>query len=535
MKDAGSGVGTPGMEALRGLLDGLPDAVHLYDEGWRWVYMNPAAARWLRSAGADPEALLGQRLWDVMRLDEAVRAAAEQAVAEGRETVVETPFPRLGNSWWETRIIPVPGGVASFSRDVTERRRAEEGRRALADASAVLSASLDPEEVLAELAGLAVHAMADYAVSYLLDESAGVLRRVGAAHRSDLGGDLLRPLMDRPIPLDSDHGVAQVVRSGEARLAPSVTDEQMRRSAQGAEHLAALQRIAPASAIIVPLRARGRTLGAFTVATVHRDTPPYREDDLPLVQELAARAALAFDNARLLHESQAASRAKSQFLATISHELRTPLTAILGYADLMDAGLTGPLTEGQRSHVRRIMMSARHLVGVIEQILTFSRTEAGREAVQLEEVDLVALMHDTAALLEPQAFERGLEIEVRAGEEEASATTDPGKVRQILLNLAGNAVKFTEKGGVTLELAGGVDTWRLVVRDTGPGIDPADAERIFEPFTQLDASDTRARGGAGLGLAVCRRLARLLDGDVTLQSESGRGSTFILTLPRQGP
>jgi PAS domain S-box-containing protein len=230
-------------------------------------------------------------------------------------------------------------------------------------------------------------------------------------------------------------------------------------------------------------------------------------------------------------EAEAASRAKSQFLAVMSHELRTPLTAIIGYTDLLQTEVLGPLLEPQKKPLTRIRYSAWHLVEIIEEILTFSRVEAGSEPLHFQETDAVDLVRDVLSLMETEATLRGLRLAGDLGRPVVIAT-DPRKLRQIVLNLVGNAVKFTDQGEVRVSLEQSDGSWVTIrVRDTGPGIPPDQIERIFEPFTQVDQAHTREKGGTGLGLAVSRHLARLLGGDVQVHSAPGNGSTFSVTLP----
>ena len=235
-------------------------------------------------------------------------------------------------------------------------------------------------------------------------------------------------------------------------------------------------------------------------------------------------------------EAARANAAKSQFLATISHELRTPLNAILGYTDLLSAGVPHTLRDETLAHIRRIALSGRHLRDLIDEILTFSRLEAGEERIIREEVDVREVMDEVHALALPLARESHLRLDLRVPDSLPGLRSDPRKIRQILLNLAGNAIKFTHAGTVTLEVEPGDDDLRFHVRDTGPGIAAEHAERIFEPFWQVDGGITRSAGGTGLGLGVARRLARLLGGDVRVESRPGEGSTFTLALPRDaGP
>jgi signal transduction histidine kinase len=234
-------------------------------------------------------------------------------------------------------------------------------------------------------------------------------------------------------------------------------------------------------------------------------------------------------------QAEEANAAKSAFLATMSHEFRTPLNAILSFADLLDIGVAGDLTEGQRAQLARITVAGRHLLGLIEGILAFSRLNAGQGEVLLEPADLCGLVRETAELILPLATSRGLALHVRTPQPHAIVTTDVGKVRQIVLNLLSNAVRFTDAGEVSVELEVDGDVAVVRVRDTGIGIAPEHAERIFEPFSQVAQSLTSHRGGTGLGLTVARQLARLLGGDVELASTPGQGSTFTVRLAAGPP
>ncbi len=234
-------------------------------------------------------------------------------------------------------------------------------------------------------------------------------------------------------------------------------------------------------------------------------------------------------------EAERASQAKSQFLAVMSHELRTPLTGVLGFADLLETEVLGPMSEKQQTALARIQSCSWHLVTIIDEILSFSRVEAGKEEIHETDVDLARVIREVTEVVGAQSAAKGLEMRLRdPGGEPVLLWTDPGKLRQILLNLIGNAVRYTPEGTVEVTVDRRAPEWLQVhVHDTGPGIAEEDQERIFEPFTQLDDSLTRASGGTGLGLAICRRLARLLDGEVAVSSEVGEGSTFTLRLPRR--
>jgi signal transduction histidine kinase len=232
-------------------------------------------------------------------------------------------------------------------------------------------------------------------------------------------------------------------------------------------------------------------------------------------------------------EAESANGAKSDFLAVMSHELRTPLSAIMGYQELLADGITGPINEQQAQQLSRIKASARHLLSLIDEILTFTRIDAGREEVTLERVSLATILEPAAELVEPLARARGLHIEVMLPPDPVFVETDAVKVRQMIVNLLSNAVKFTDRGRIILTGDKHGDQLVISVEDTGIGISSDHFERIFEPFWQVEQKATRRAGGTGLGLTVTRRLALLLGGDVSVKSTPGEGATFTICLPLQ--
>jgi signal transduction histidine kinase len=258
-----------------------------------------------------------------------------------------------------------------------------------------------------------------------------------------------------------------------------------------------------------------RVRSHLETARVRREVAAERERLLK-AEQLARKAA------------ESANESKVRFLATMSHELRTPLNAIMGFCSLLSDEVAGPLVPGQRAQVRRIEGASRHLLQIIEQILSFARIEAGREEVRAQSVDLANLVRETAAYVEPMAAAKQLRLVVGAPAA-VPAHIDPNKVRQILLNLLANAIKFTESGQIGLSITSTGAQATISVSDTGIGIAPEDLERVFEPFQQIRPLD--AAGGTGLGLSVSRRLARLLGGDLVARSEQRNGSVFTLHLP----
>jgi hypothetical protein len=389
----------------------------------------------------------------------------------------------------------------------------EEAQRFFAGVSATLAASTpDFAGTLRALARLAVPFLADRCGIYLAGDD-GQLRLVHCAEGED--ADEPQGPHAEAAPVPPGHPLRQAMESGEPMVIPP-------QEADGE------------SRVVVPLRARGRTLGALSLVA-GPGRRPYEERDATAALEFADRAALAVDNARLFAQVEEANRAKSEFLATMSHELRTPLNAVLGYTNLLESGIPEQLSEAVLQYVRRVGLSARHLAQLIEEILAFSRLEAGRETVSLAEVDVAEVVREVEAIVEPLAREKGLRLVVDAAAPPTPLHTDPRKLRQILLNLLGNAIKFTGEGEITFTTRPDGGEVLFSVRDTGIGIPREHLERIFEPFWQVEQGATRVAQGTGLGLSVSRRLAHLMGGTLTAESRDGEGSTFILRLPLTPP
>jgi signal transduction histidine kinase len=231
-------------------------------------------------------------------------------------------------------------------------------------------------------------------------------------------------------------------------------------------------------------------------------------------------------------KAEAATRAQSDFLSMMSHELRTPLTGIVGYAEVLLGQMVGPINDKQRDGLQRINACAAQLIELIDAVLSFAQAEAKSVQVRPRLVDLVDVIREALTIIEPMAARKHLRLRVEIPEGSLPLETDARWVRQILLNLMGNAVKFTPEGEVGLEVREETDELVVAVRDTGIGISADDLERVFEPFVQSEAVMTRRFGGSGLGLPISRSLASVLGGSLTAESSPGEGSVFVLHLPR---
>ena len=442
----------------------------------------------------------------------------------------------------------VRGSVGAFV-DITARKRAETASRILAEASAAFASSLDIGRTFASLSQRVVPEIADVSVIFVVRESGSI----GVVAMESTDPAILESLraFDREHPVDGTptHPVWRALRGEHSILVPSVNDASIASMLSGEQSVIALAReTGTTSLLMVPLAVRGRVLGAMGMGT-RGDRRPFDQGDLALAEELGRRAAMALDNAYLLAaehrargeaeaaraEAEQASRSKSDFLAMMSHELRTPLNAIAGYAELIELGLRGPVSDAQVTDLKKIRQNQRHLLGLINSVLNFARLDAGRVLYDLANVPVAASLRAVESLIEPQLRARQLQYDLSPCDTTTTVRADGEKVQQILLNLLGNAAKFTAPGG-QLDMSCHVEPRQvhLKVRDTGVGISDEQLERIFEPFVQADRSLRSATEGVGLGLAISRELARGMGGDLTVESVVGVGSTFTLTLPR-GP
>ncbi len=409
-----------------------------------------------------------------------------------------------------------------------ELNRTSRGAMLLNEASRVLSSTLDYEKTLETVARLAVGDLADWCTVDLVQPD-GSIRQVIVAHVEEDKIKWAKELNKRyPPEYSGPTGVGHVIRSGQPEIYAEISDEMLVAGARDEEHLAIMRELQMRSALIVPMIARGRTLGALTLISAHKGRS-YDDADRTLAMEIAIRAAIAIDNAQLYRSALAASEAKSAFLATMSHELRTPLNAIIGYQSLLKEGIDGSLNESQLAQLSRIRASADHLLMLIDEVLTFSRLEAGKETLRRHEVELRAIVDEAVMMVRPLAEAKGLSLRVEVAD--ARIVTDGGRVSQILLNLLSNAVKFSERGEIFVRAQVKNGAMEISIKDAGIGIAAENLERIFEPFWQVEQSSTRRVGGTGLGLSVSRSLARLLGGDVTVESKLGEGSTFTVSVP----
>jgi PAS domain S-box-containing protein len=453
-------------------------------------------------------------------------------------------------------------GFAKVTRDLTERRALQEraiedARRVAAEEAARVAAESSRERIerLQQLTAMlaAAHTIAEI-TKIVFSEGFRTFRvDAGALATIDLSGQFIRLIGDsgyehlpnrfRHARRDASTPINTVLDTGQPLVFGSRA-ERDDRYPELAEPLAPYE-----TTVIIPLGSRAGLIGALAMHWRAIGAPS--EDMLAFMQSFAQQCGQALERAQLYEaeltarreaeEARAradeANRAKSEFLAAMSHELRTPLNAIGGYAELIDLGVRGPVTPEQHEDLRRIQRSQQHLLGIINDLLNFSRLDAGQIDYDFADVPLDEIFDTVVQMIVPQAASKSLQFESRACGPAVIVRVDRAKTEQILLNLLSNAVKFTESGGRVTLRCGRIGEREVMVEvaDSGSGIAPDHLERIFEPFVQVGRSLTSTREGAGLGLAISRELARAMGGEISVTSTLGVGSTFMLQLPRSAP
>jgi PAS domain S-box-containing protein len=537
--------------SLATTLRSIGDAVIATDAVGHVVFMNPVAETltgWTESeACARPLAEVFPIVNEQTRkevenpVDQVLRhgtvvGLANHTVLLSRDRTRETPIEDSG--------APIRGhggsieGVVLVFRDASVRRREEIRRTFLSQAAAALSESLDYEVTLRRVAQLAVPEMADWCVVNVVEEGHDRSKQLAVMH-VDPGKVQFALELSQKYPPDpnSPRGVSNVLRTGRSELYVEVTDQIVEAGARDEEHLRLLRELRLRSAMVVPLIARGKVLGAMTF--VYADAKRhYSEADLELAEILAQRCAVAIDNARLYaaesharKNADSANQAKDEFLAAVSHELRTPLTAIMGWVKLLSSPM---LEESKKSRaLETIDRNTVAMAELIDDLLDMSRIVSGRLRMDRRTVDLGTVLEAAIESIRPAAEAKSIGITLLRDTKPAILTGDSVRLQQVIWNLLSNAVKFTSRGGHVEVVQRQVhSSAEIRVTDSGRGIAPAFLPYIFDPFRQEDATSSRARGGLGLGLAIARRLVELHGGQISVESEGqGRGATFTVTLP----
>jgi signal transduction histidine kinase/CHASE3 domain sensor protein len=389
-------------------------------------------------------------------------------------------------------------------------------------------------ELQAVLGAIAAHAMAlaeaDAGAFLAFDAQAQVFH-LQATHQLDPGA--VAALTRRPVQL----GEGAVGGAGLRRAALQIPDIDQE---PGYPLHDIVRKPGYRALLAVPLLREGSLVGGLVLC--RRAPGAFAPETVNLVQTLANQSVLAIENAKLFEEIEEksrqleiASRHKSEFLANMSHELRTPLNAVLGYAELIQDGIYGDVPDKIQDVMERIQQNGRHLLGLINDVLDLSKIEAGELKLAPAVYAIRELVLDVVSSTEALANEKGIELVAEVPRDLPPGRGDERRITQVLMNLVSNAIKFTDAGSVTIRTAVEDDQLVVAVSDTGPGIAPADQERIFGEFQQVDSSSTRKKGGTGLGLAIARRIVELHGGRIRVHSTPGEGATFSFTLPLSTP
>jgi PAS domain S-box-containing protein len=534
---------------LDSLIENIPNMIFVKDaKDLKFVRFNRAGEVLL---GEARENLIGKSDYDLFPKSEAdIFIAKDREVLRGNVVVdiPEEPLPtKDGTRYLHTKKIPIFGAdgnpqyILGISEDITERKEAERQKlalleemaarseaertaarfRFLARATSALNESMDLEAMINSFASEAVSGLADCCMIDFIDEETGELER-----QTITCGDGLTDARSAKEQRECKKQLDEILIP-EIRKATKLT---------GGRILSGFKMEAGSvnSVMIVKLSSYGKIFGALTFVSI--TSKIFTQSDLSIAEDLGRIASLAIENAKLYSQANEASRAKSAFLANMSHEIRTPLGAILGYAEL---SLEGDIPKEQREYISTIIRNGKQLLHIVDEILDLSKVESERISIEKITFSLPKLLDEVVCLLKLKAQERGLELSIIIPENlPNNVTADPTRLRQILINVIGNAIKFTAAGQVTIQVSSkpirsGSKRYILTVdvKDSGIGISKEQEALLFKPFVQADGSMTRKFGGTGLGLHLSRKLARLLKGDVVLkESELEKGSHFVVTV-----
>jgi signal transduction histidine kinase len=399
--------------------------------------------------------------------------------------------------------------------------------RALGDVSQAVNSTLDLENVLTTIVAKAVELSGtDAGAIYVYDDPKREFH-LRATYGMEQG--MIEALKGQRISLDNPYLAATIKQREPAQL-PDVPEK------SPSAALRIVRRAGYRALLIAPLVRPDHIVGLLVVR--RREPGLFPRETVDLLKTFAAQSVLAIQNARLFSEIDEKSRQleieskhKSQFLANMSHELRTPLNAILGYTELTLDQVYGEAPERMRQVLERVQANGRHLLGLINDVLDLAKIEAGQLTLSLADYSMKDVVDGVINAVEPLAVEKHLAFKTDLPTQLPKGHGDERRIAQVLLNLVGNAIKFTDAGEVAIKASATNGSFTVAVRDSGPGISPADQIRIFDEFQQADSSSTRKKGGTGLGLSIAKRIIEMHGGRIWVESAPSKGSTFFFTLP----
>jgi PAS domain S-box-containing protein len=521
---------------FRHLADAMPQIVWISRPDQSLIYLN---RRWFEYTGLLEDDPYHPEAWKAVVHPEDLRSVLEAAARSKESGDCFDAEYRLrdrngGYRWFLGRAVPVHDKDGNLiyhfgtSTDIDDRKRAEQSARFLAGASSTLAELVDETHTLQQVAHLAVCHFADWCVVDIASEG-GLPARVAIAHIDPQKVAIAQELHRRyPTDPAACSGVAQVLRTGEPELVPEITDQTLAARARDEDHLRILRELGLRSSMVIPLRGRSGTLGAISFIAAESGRT-YGPEDLRLAQDLADRAAIAIENARLYARVKDADYRKDEFLATLAHELRNPLAPIRTALHLMSRP-DGVDYEAERAMAERLVI---HLTRLVDDLMDVARISKGTIELRKEVVPFCTIVERAVQSCSALVRERGVELSVSLPERAVLLEADPIRLEQILWNLLDNAIKYTEPGG-KISLAAQCHDLELVVRvsDSGVGIRADVLPLVFDMFTHYTPMLSGVVGGLGIGLGLVKKLVELHGGTIEAYSEGpGKGSQFTIRLP----
>ena len=516
------GVPIPILDAIHHLADGYYEM----DTGFRYRRVNPAG---LRLAGKTADEMIGKHVFEVFPdIAESPIHQTTIRVMEGREAESVETYYAPHHRWYVNSIYPVTGGIAIFSHDITERKLLAHNLAFLAEASKILSSSLDYQSTLRAVAHLAVPRIADWCAVDMLTGPRTV-ELLAIAHVDPEKIRWAEELRQRdPVDLERPVGLAKVLLTGRPEFYPEITDALLVATAKDERTLELARSLGFSSAMIVPLLAQEATIGAITFVAAESGRH-YAAADLRMAEELASRAALAIENSRLYGASQQAVALRDDFISAASHELRTPVTSLKVYTEVLRRQAERRGDEHTSGQLGKMQAQIDRLTVLIGDLLDVSKIEAGKLEMRREDVELRRMVDEVVEAIQATTPRHQIEVEGNVGR---PVVGDGERLGQVLTNLLTNAVKYSPRADrIVVQLAETADGATVDVQDFGIGIDPEHLDRVFDRFYRVTSEDEKTFPGLGMGLYISHEIVRRHGGTMEVTSLKGHGSVFRVTLP----
>lgn len=523
---------------FRALFSAMEDVVLVINRDGRYIQIAPTNPSLLVRPPAD---MLGKTFHELLPPDIAdiFLSKVHEALDNPGKVQFEYELAIAGQLFWFLATLTKLDEQSVFwvARDITERKKSEEAiqRRneylaVSAEIGKLVTSILDLNTIFARTVNLITERFNVYHAAIFIVEETGfnaILKEAtGAA-----GAEMKKH--EHSLQLNNKSIVGTVASTGQVIVVNNVAEAPLH----------AFNPLLPETQAeaAIPLRIGSRIIGVIDIQA--KEINSFNEDEVSIFQTLADQVAVAIDNARSFELSQQAvmemreaDRLKSQFLANMSHELRTPLNSIIGFSRVILKGIDGPVTELMQQDLTAIYNSGQHLLGLINDILDSAKIEAGKMELAFDEVNIQDLTHSVLSTMSGLIKDKPIEMRQFIEEDTPTVRADAIRIRQVMINLLSNAAKFTEEGFITVRvepfrIEDGRKQVKISVSDTGPGISQQDQEKLFQAFSQVDASPTRKSGGTGLGLSICKQLINMHGGQIWVDSKEGEGSTFHFTLP----